>query len=467
MSHAANLRVHPRTALPEDQSPTKRRKVDHSDGAQTNGAGLPLKGLIARNIKVTPTTNAKHGKSIQPSNAVIAKVLNADTHGPNGVDAMLQDIYTPEEKNSPSDEDEEELAVTHTNGVTEDIPATDTEQNNEVVTKQPSATEEQPTEPSFGDLLRARNLDQIDVEPATTGQVESRVAAANTSAHALSVPSATSLGTVLTQALRTNDVDLLESCLQVSSLDSIRATVQRLHPSFAATLLQKLAERLHKRPGRAGSLMVWVQWTIVAHGGYLATQPVAMKEIHTLYSVVKQRANGLQPLLALKGRLDMLEAQLQMRRNLQERASAAGAASQQREPVIYVEGDEGQTSEDDADGVLGDEAERAPGTTSSIRLEVADSDEESGDMPITLPNGYDMSEDEEEVDDSDEDEEGLINDEAEETDPESDELSEEVDYEDGMNGELSDEGMDSEEDEEEDRPTKQAQAARLKSKARR
>jgi U3 small nucleolar RNA-associated protein 5 len=53
----------------------------------------------------------------------------------------------------------------------------------------------------------------------------------------------------------------------------IRATIQRLASLLTGILLQKLTERLHKRPGRAGNLILWAQWTLVTHGGYLATQP--------------------------------------------------------------------------------------------------------------------------------------------------------------------------------------------------
>ena len=111
-------------------------------------------------------------------------------------------------------------------------------------------------EPSFGDLVRANASEPIAVADAFEDS-ESRP---------LTYPqdpnqprSGASLGTVLSQALKTNDVSLLESCLHTTDLNTIRATIQRLDSPLAGTLLQKLAERLHRRPGRAGSLMVWVE----------------------------------------------------------------------------------------------------------------------------------------------------------------------------------------------------------------
>src|SRR5436305_8171617 len=110
---------------------------------------------------------------------------------------------------------------------------------------------------------------------------------------------------------------------------------------------------MHKRPGRAGSLMVWVQWTLVAHGGYLATQPDLMKKLTTLKRVIDDRARGLQPLLSLKGKLDMLEAQMQLRRSMQ--SSGMGPDEEDdEEGVIYVEGQEDEGSEVDDDDEGGD-----------------------------------------------------------------------------------------------------------------
>ena len=125
-------------------------------------------------------------------------------------------------------------------------------------------------EPSFGDLLQAQHTEAIDVAAA----LERTPERTNPQTKHLQAPSGASLGTVLTQALRTNDVSMLESCLQTRDVSTIRATIQRLDSPLAGTLLQRLAERLHRRPGRAGNLLIWVQWTLVTHGGYLATQEI-------------------------------------------------------------------------------------------------------------------------------------------------------------------------------------------------
>jgi U3 small nucleolar RNA-associated protein 5 len=58
---------------------------------------------------------------------------------------------------------------------------------------------------------------------------------------------------------------------------------------------------------------------------------------------VKQRA---APLLSLKGKLDMLEAQMNLRRTMQSNARAAHADDEDdEEGVIYVEGQDESDSE--------------------------------------------------------------------------------------------------------------------------
>ena len=300
-------------------------------------------------------------------------------------------------------------------------------------------------EPSFGDLIRSTVPDTVDVTVAFASQKEQALAPLGE--RNLQIPSGMSLGTVLTQALRTNDVTMLETCLHVGDLNMIRATIERLNSSLATILLQKLAERLHSRPGRAGSLMVWIQWTLITHGGYLVGQPDVVKKLASLYRVVKERANSLQPLLSLKGKLDMLEAQMNFRRNMQRRFQDDERANKEdEEAVIYVEGQEDSSSEDDPDN-SGESRELKRKSKESPKPDAngvsSDSDEDMDDMPINSMEGNSESEDEE----SDSDSNLLIDDEASEVDDDSgdDGSEDEVDYDDNDSIEDEDEMMEAEE----------------------
>ena len=374
------------------------------------------------------------------------------TEGPQtvGVVPEIIDISSAEE-DSESDEDPTPAMISPldaaTNGNTDaDIAMEDANSrvNEEVV----------PTEElSFGDLIRASAHGTVDVAAAFTDPNEQ--ALAPPSERNLQLPSGMSLGTVLTQALRTNDVSLLETCLHVSDLNMIRATIERLNSSLATTLLQKLAERLHSRPGRAGSLMVWVQWTLVAHGGYLVGQPDVVKKLTSLYRVVKERANSLPSLLSLKGKLDMLEAQMNLRKSMQRRFGGDDPENEDdEEAVIYVEGQEETSSQDDSDDQINSfelsqhEEKRRSSLKSSANEVSSGSDEDMDDMPTTMDDPED---------ESDEDASGpLVDQEASETDNDSgDEASEEeVDFDDvDSMDEDEDEGLETERPPKKQRPT--------------
>lgn len=162
--------------------------------------------------------------------------------------------------------------------------------------------------------------------------------------------------------------------------------------------------------GRAGMLMIWVQWSLAAHGGYLASQPQIVKQLATLNKVLKERASGLNPLLALKGRLDMLHAQMELRRRNQKRE----ANDDEEEAVIYVEGEDDVSSAEDDDQSDADNDAAPTSLRKRIRQGLEDLDDESSmdEMPTTMEVDVDVDESDEGSEDSD----GLLDDEASETD---------------------------------------------------
>lgn len=342
--------------------------------------------------QIKPSAKVLGKGNLDESKTVVTGGGNAVKQNINGTEVV--DISSDssseeeeEEENSEEEASEEDVAMEDAEGALE-VQRADDDDNDA----------EEAAEPSFGDLVRANASEPIDV----AGAFEDR-ALTYPQGNKIQAPSGASLGTVLTQALKTNDVQLLESCLHTSEVSTIRATIQRLDSPLAGTLLQKLAERLHRRPGRAGSLMVWVQWTLVTHGGYLATQRDLIKKLAMLNKVIDERARGLQSLLSLKGKLDMLEAQIELRRAMRRgRVEDEGVD----EGVIYVEG---QESEEEVKQIMnGDESEVS---------------EVSEDMPRV--NG--IIADSEDEDESSED--GLLDDEAEETDADSGD-EDEVDFDD-------------------------------------
>ncbi|KAK0943284.1 Small subunit (SSU) processome component [Friedmanniomyces endolithicus] len=284
---------------------------------------------------------------------------------------------------------------------------------------------EEEEEPSFGEMLQRRHPGPIDVHASLPDHTAESTAVATTSdSRMLTTASGTSLSTVLAQALKTNDKDMLESCFNVTDMPSVRSTIERLQSPLAAALLQRLAERIHKSPGRTGYLMVWVQWTIITHGGYLSSQPETMSRLRSLAQVVRERASGLQPLLHLKGKLDLLSAQLEYRERMQTASRAANAEDEEDESaVLYIEGQQEDDWSDD-DEVMEDDAEprllepptpKPKGQLATPKSDI-DSDDED-DSEDGMPNGFVQEADDESdgEDVKDGAKEGLFDDEAEET----------------------------------------------------
>lgn len=264
-------------------------------------------------------------------------------------------------------------------------PESDVEMDN-AESDEEEEKEEAGAEPSFGELMRANAGQEVDVEAELDDDVlPGALIPGKPTAAVQQIPTGVSLATVLTQALKTNDSAMLESCFHTGDTSIIRTTIQRLESSLAATLLQRLAERLSSRPGRYGHLLVWVQWTCVAHGGALAGQPELLKRMATLYKVMDQRSSSLPSLLLLKGKLDMLDAQLGLRQSIDR--GDEGMDSEDEDNVIYVEG-----HDDDEDS----ETEAKP-RKQSIRDQAFDEDE-------SMMNGVDDSDDSEEDGSEDDDE---------------------------------------------------------------
>ena len=405
---------------------------------------LMLQGEVeivkARSAPIAGTTNGVKdlGKGhVDETHAIVEQGgMDEGLPGAMDIDAAPQPSDASDNEEATSDDEPETKQLTNK-------PDTDIEM---------ADAQSDAAEPSFGELLRAHGTSEpIDVAAALDeGDAANQAMVPSKSRHAVStVPSGLSLSTVLTQSLKTNDTTLLESCFHTTDLSIVRSTIQRLDSSLAATLLSKLAERISTRPGRYGHLLVWVQWTCVAHGGAIAGRPEILREMSSLFKVMDQRSKTLNSLLLLKGKLDMLDAQLGLRQSLR-RGPGGGMDSDDEEGVIYVEGEEDLEEESDVDAEVDDDA--TPAKKKASRSEFLGFDEEGGEeddesMGLTMNGISDNEESENEED------EGLLDDEAEVSGEEGENVSEDEDEEDEdeeAEGSMLDFIADSDEEEESD-----------------
>ncbi|QIW97874.1 hypothetical protein AMS68_003392 [Peltaster fructicola] len=415
-----------------EESPSKRLKSSHNTPSKDTFAAILDTSSARRKQLSAATTNglpSKAANKIDETRATVAA-------GANDVSDAISISSDEESDNDESDEEKESQTngVHQSNGIESNgqamVPLEDVEMSNGA---------EEDEEPSFGDMLKSRHPDIIDVHahlPDPHAEPPHLVPASGKGA-LLRPVTGHSLATVLQQALKTNDKDMLESCFHLRDVQAIRNTIQRLPSPLVGNLLSRISERIYKRPGRTGTLMLWIQWSLVAHGGYLSTQPDILRKLKALNQVVRQRAQGLQPLVQLKAKLDMLSAQLELRRGMQNQRLRADAAAEE-DGVLYIEANDDAEADlpSDDDEVLAIEA--APG---------AESDDEADDLNLVQQEDSDEEEDAIEED--------MLDIEAEETDDDSADEDENDDSEDvsedavALDDGSSDEESSEEEEEEE------------------
>lgn len=84
---------------------------------------------------------------------------------------------------------------------------------------------------------------------------------------------ATSVTVLLSQALRSNDHQLLEKCFAMSNDKVVKSTVRQLAPADAARLLQVAVQRLQSSPHRGKQIAAWVRALLLYHTAYLISAP--------------------------------------------------------------------------------------------------------------------------------------------------------------------------------------------------
>jgi len=119
---------------------------------------------------------------------------------------------------------------------------------------------------------------------------------------------ADSLGSLLPQALRAGDAALVERCLAVSQRRVVARSVARLLPGDASLLVIAASARLRARPGRAHGLVPWLRAAILLHSSTLQHDAAALAALAALHRHVEARTSSHRALLALRGRLDLINA---------------------------------------------------------------------------------------------------------------------------------------------------------------
>ena len=298
-----------------------------------------------------------------------------------------------------------------------------------------------------------------------------------------------SLASSLTQALHSGDHTLLTSCLVHSEPTLVRTTVRRISGPLAVRLLEACVERLNRGgvrskgalgSARARGIVEWIHQTMICHTAYLMSLPNLVTRLAQLHHSLAARLATHDRLLALRGRLDLVMSQIDMRLAYsaedtpvqvhgQKLGRRAGPAERERREAAIAAQHTGQTwaePEDDveeiglgADEQLDEEAEEeAEEGADGMDLEgdVEDVEMDSAPRRRVEAEGVDDDEDEEdeeeEEDEEDEEEDDEEEDDvADESEAESDSDAEDDEEDEGDEGddqEMAD--LEAEEDEEDE-----------------
>ncbi|KAJ3186858.1 WD repeat-containing protein 43 [Gaertneriomyces sp. JEL0708] len=245
----------------------------------------------------------------------------------------------------------------------------------------PATTTAEPAEPTLESRLAS-----LQVTPNTPQKSKSMKKRSAT-------PTASSLHHMLSQALHTDDIVLLEQSLQTTSPSVINATIRRLPPAQVIPLLDHLTSRLQRRPERAALLLEWIRSIVICHMSYLTSVPHLTQSLGQLYRTLENRTECFRDMLRLQGRLDLVVERVRM-----SARSEADAAEADQAVVDYEESDDDDSEEEDmADGVdgAGDEDYYSSEVDSEDAMSENgedDSDEDDETAPSDIENGAESDE---------------------------------------------------------------------------
>lgn len=237
---------------------------------------------------------------------------------------------------------------------------------------------------------------------------------------------ATTLLSLLTQALRTSDPTLLESCLTTTHLATIKQTVAKLGTPWILPLLGALESRIRAKPVRTRQLLPWLKTLLVTHTGYLTSHPSIPPRLAALESLLRARLGAVEKMYGLLGRLEVALSSVE-RRGLEEDGEEGMAVY--REEEEEWEGGVGEGEEEEEEGFLEvrfvEVAVWELVLTFSIffwnrAIQAAESDSEAGNESDS-ESGEEISDDEDGDEDEDEELEGFSDEDGSDDDDEEEE----------------------------------------------
>ncbi|KUF93017.1 pectate lyase D [Phytophthora nicotianae] len=167
-------------------------------------------------------------------------------------------------------------------------------------------------------------------------------------------PDASSLASVLEQALQARDNALLEYCLRTRDIKVVTKTVARVPASRVLALLEVIVRKLERSPNRFARLCPWLRAVLLHHTAYLVAQPDLVPSLSALYQLLETRLQVHEQMQKLSGRLALVLGQIHVNNGSNEQEddeTRAAVVYHEGEEEVEVDGDDSSQEEEDEDDV--------------------------------------------------------------------------------------------------------------------
>jgi len=131
--------------------------------------------------------------------------------------------------------------------------------------------------------------------------------------------------------------------------------VRRLPTEYLIPLLLELIQKFQEKPGRAPALLIWIKSVLLIHTAYLMTVPDLVGKLSNFYQALDTRLGVFPKLLALRGRLDIVQSQVNVKSysNINDKQLQRAQLAEN----VYVELDSDDEAEAEEDLLSMDEEE--------------------------------------------------------------------------------------------------------------
>lgn len=142
---------------------------------------------------------------------------------------------------------------------------------------------------------------------------------------------------------------------ECSNTEEIRDKVRRLPLDNVLPLLQELLAEFDVQQARDTELTEWIKTVLLTHTAYFMTLPEVVQRLSTLYKELDDRLTVYPKLLAMHGRLDLIQNQIDARNRKDDSEDDSDAevfSESEDDDEAHEDDDNEEDDEDDEDDLM-------------------------------------------------------------------------------------------------------------------